>query len=1252
MDRYPADYVLHNLPLLVLSGLGSGASESQSDISGRTHAFFQEGGFRIKVDVPPAQKPLAERLLQSFRAQDASEVPWHSQALVARNGRVFKIVPVGRVYTLPPRKAPPPPYSPSLSATVANGSPPPPLVLHSPLSPLTPRSPLYPDGIMSPLWITKHQSRLPCALLSFFSLCSDPHVSSLEDNKLKSEISNVRNVLLSTNYRTRVVLVLLGDGDITSSEVEDRCNNIRRATGLDGKSIYFLPHDATPNEVEEFVSSVLSYLNPLCAEYYRDLSKHARRKRNRNVVPQPTVRPGTSHPLSSQGWNVRYEFKLGVFAEFRQEMDAACRNYEAAYECLFGSEVIEAVPIWSPRFNEARLLADIIALRTIRCLLWSNQGTAAVRFWISHRDRTMDLVNRKGKGTDNYGWEAWQSAWAKVMAELLSNSEYPLLNVKNTESSGILSIFARPDKSLQPADLTTPWELIHHEGYWLDISRKCTSNRREWALQVPDEDRQSPGRSPASMVASRAHLYDTYLALEPYREVPTDGSAGYNYLEEILSTLKVAIAHFAKRGQLRKVEILELQKGLEQISAGSWTEAVATLLPLWNSTNWRRGGWWRLLQYLGWALLDCVSYVKDHALLIQLIWELSNSLFEPKPGVNYDLQLGSIFSSSEDINLSVVIDMDEAVSPLVPAFAFSTHNVFVGEPLECQLSIESRARQGLSPIQLTEARVVFEGSLKPICLVSGEVQHQENDASRARFCDVALEDSSSTAVLASKRSSTETVPSLIGVGDLIIAPGHTIIYRFRVIPREAGEISIASIALKIQDEKFTLTVSSSDSGHSTARWWEARNGIPIARPFGQESNAFNTIDVKPKPPKLQIEAPDLKPTYYTNESFNIDFDILNGEDEEVVVSVEVRMIGSVEGAAQIRWHSSETNEAVDPSSDTGSPTLPSRELGAIPSSGKTTVSLIVTGTAVAVDYEIEITARYALISEPETILTKTTTVDVTVIRPFEANYEFTPRLDADPWPNFFEAPPSDSDSASALGLRHRYVMAASICSFAAEPIVIEAILLTATKVVGGAVCSTSTGIVRKEDDTQADKDAAAISSIILPDQTQIFDFELTIQKLKLGDRHTVGLDLALEIGWRRQGTEIVNTTVLEVSKLLAPMAEPRVLLTTTDMAVDLSEMHTRQLKFTIENPSMHFLTFNISMEASEDFAFSGPKICAPSLVPISRHTITYQIFPYKRDQWVAVQLKVVDAYFGQTLKVLPGGEGVKVDKKGNLLVKV
>ncbi|OAP54461.1 hypothetical protein AYL99_11562 [Fonsecaea erecta] len=1253
MDRFPQDYVLHNLPLLLLSGLNT-RSPSEPDPLGKTHDFLHEGGFRIKVDAPVVSGPLAEQLLQSFCEQDASGIPWHSQYYTARNGRVFKIVKVGRVYTLPPRKAPPPPHSPRLSAVGANGSPPPALVLHSPLSPLTPSSPLYPDGIISPLWITKHQSRLPCALLTVFTLSSDPNTSSLQDNKLKSEINNVRTVLTSANYKTRLVVILLGDGIISPSDLEERFSTIRRSTGLDSKSILFLAHDSSPTEINTFVNSVLSSLYPVCVDYYRDLSKHARRKRNRNAAPQPTVQPGSSHILSLPGWNVRYEFKLGVFAEFRQEMDAACRNYETAYDNLFAAEIIDAIAVWSPRFNEARLLADVIAFRTIRCLLWTDQVATAVRSWVAHRDRIKDLVDRRGKGTDNYGWEAWQTAWAMVMADLVSRSEYPLLHAKLPNTPGLLPVLVDVDRSLPVGERCVPWEQLHHEGYWLDIAKRCIHARRNWALQIPEEDRQSPGRSPASMVASKAHLYDTYLALEPYREVPTDGSPGYDYAGEIVSTLDAAIGHFAKRGQMRKVEVLELQKAFEQIQAQSWSDATTTLRRLWHSQHWRHAGWWKLLQGLGWALLDCLAHVDDGELLIQLIWELSNRVFDQKPNTNYDLRQGITPSSTKDGQLSVAMGIDEALSPLIATFVFSTHDVFVGEPVECQLCISSRAQIGLPAIRLSDIKVVFEGGLKPVYLVAKEGECSPADTAAAQFIDVRLAESSTMSLSSTRRSSAGVVASQMSSADLTIPSNHTKIFKLHVVPREAGEVSVASITLMINDETLTFAATSTDFSHSIIQWWESKAGIPTPRSLGQESNAFNKINVQPKPPKLKIAAPGLRRSYYTNESITIDFEILNEEAEEAIVSLDARMISPVEGAAQMMWGENGLETAPAAASGSGVLTLGQRELGTIPSSGRLVVSLRITDTAAAVDHEVELLATYRLDSEPETILTKALTVDVGVIRPFEANYDFIPQLDKGPWPNFFEAPPQHSDSLTPLGLRHLYSVAASLYSFATEPLVIEAILLTATKIVGGAVCSASTGIVRKttEADTATKDSDTRISTVIAPDHTETFDFDLTLQKLILGDRHTVAVELALQIGWRRQDSQEVSTTLLEVPRLVAPMAEPRVMLTVASTSLGPSKVEVDKWSFTIENPSMHYLTFNVSMEASEDFAFSGPKAGAISLVPISRQTLNYRILPNKKDEWISVHMNVVDAYFGQTLRVLPGGSRVKVDKKGNVLVKV
>ena len=264
-------------------------------------------------------------------------------------------------------------------------------VLHSPISPLTPSSPTFPDGLVPPLWVTKHQSIVPAAVINFFPFSLDPNMNSLRDNQLKIEINGLKNEWQSSGCKTRFLAVLLSEeGDESYyGDTADRIASIRRATNLDPKSLCLLPSNSTSAELKTFARSLFTSLQPPVAEYYRDLSKHARRKRNRSSIPPPTAPPtsGTSQTLSLQGWNVRYEFKLGIFAEFRQEMDAALRNYESAYETLFGQEVFETIAGWNRRFNDARLLADVLAIRIIRCLLWAGQTAAAVRSWVTHRDR-------------------------------------------------------------------------------------------------------------------------------------------------------------------------------------------------------------------------------------------------------------------------------------------------------------------------------------------------------------------------------------------------------------------------------------------------------------------------------------------------------------------------------------------------------------------------------------------------------------------------------------------------------------------------------------------------------------------------------------------------------------------------------------------------------------------------------------------------------------------------------------------------
>ena len=520
---------------------------------------------------------------------------------------------LGQSFILPPRRARlPEDIEPS------NTTP----VLHSPFSPLSPVSQLYPDGLINSQWVQKHQELVPSVYVGFYSFTSDSTSTTLNDNEIKTDISNLKNALAHSGYRTRFAVILLGgdeegQGPLTVSEgIQERLENIRRGTALDPKSVFYIPPQESPNELKRVIDNILSVLYTTSVEYYRDLGRHARKKRSRGIAPQPTVPPtsGTSQTLSLSDWNFRYDFKSAVFAEFRQEIDAAIRSFEQAYEVLLGQDVLDIIPSWSPRWNEARLLSDIIAIRCLRCHIWMGQTTLAVRRWQAHRDRISDFVDRRGRGTNNYGWEAWEARWATVMANMIERMEIPSL------SSSTPTLFLPPEKAVLGERLQ-PWEFLHHTGYWYRIAARHLASRRILARAIPEEDRNAPDNTPASQFAKQAYNYDTYMCPEPYNEYPLTGK-GVIHERLIIDCLTTAISQYQSRSQTRTVAELSIECARELVHLESWQEVIDTLRPFWDDKTFRSEGWLDISEDLCWLLRRAAVGAGHAELVVAADWEL------------------------------------------------------------------------------------------------------------------------------------------------------------------------------------------------------------------------------------------------------------------------------------------------------------------------------------------------------------------------------------------------------------------------------------------------------------------------------------------------------------------------------------------------------------------------------------------------------------------------------------------------------
>ena len=178
------------------------------------------------------------------------------------------------------------------------------------------------------------------------------------------------------------------------------------------------------------------------------------------------------------------------------------------------------------------------------------------------------------------------------------------------------------------------------------------------------------------------------------------------------------------------------------------------------------------------------------------------------------------------------------------------------------------------------------------------------------------------------------------------------------------------------------------------------------------------------------------------------------------------------------------------------------------------LTVVLGDTQEAAKHTLEITALYHLVSDIQTPIVKTITVELSFTRPFEANYEFLPRVHAQPWPNFFAVDDklaAEDSSATPGGLLQRWCLNSKLVSFAKEPLIIDSMSLKLLSLSGGAVCNIDPETLVSPETPQ-----------IAAEELRESNFCLDLQKLTLGDRRPSAVNFALEISWRRASAVVAN----------------------------------------------------------------------------------------------------------------------------------
>jgi hypothetical protein len=101
MDAYPPEYVQHNLPFIVLSGLGT--TNEREPPPPVHNVLAGRGATSISSEIPPVGGDRANILLQDFLSADATNAPWNARAPTRRGlAHGLRIRAVGRVGQAPP----------------------------------------------------------------------------------------------------------------------------------------------------------------------------------------------------------------------------------------------------------------------------------------------------------------------------------------------------------------------------------------------------------------------------------------------------------------------------------------------------------------------------------------------------------------------------------------------------------------------------------------------------------------------------------------------------------------------------------------------------------------------------------------------------------------------------------------------------------------------------------------------------------------------------------------------------------------------------------------------------------------------------------------------------------------------------------------------------------------------------------------------------------------------------------------------
>nr|XP_043615087.1 trafficking protein particle complex subunit 11 [Erigeron canadensis] len=433
-------------------------------------------------------------------------------------------------------------------------------------------------GIIKRDWLSKHRTKVPAVVACLFDAAD--LLLAPNPNHPFTHLDNLKSVIRGRNIKLVVVVVLPFHSK--DSITEDRMVALRKRAELDAKSVItFIPDNAF--ELNQSLNRLGSIFSELAVTFYRDEGRRIKmrlEKKNYGGIE----------------FNVRYCFKVAIYAEFRRDWVEALRMYEDGYhalrEMIGTSTKLPAIQ----RLVEIKTVAELFHFKISTLLLHGGKIVEAIKWFRQH-----NASYKKVTGPPEVAflhWE-WLSRQFLVFAELLESSNATMQSI----SSPVISVADRTsaDWEFRPAYY---YQLA---AQFLKEKKICVENALSMTDAIADTDETSDSIVPSLYVGQFARLLDLggtsvmqLITDEDYIQFALSEGKKIRDSIEIIGLLNKSFDAYNNLKAQRAASLCRLLMAKEYFIFGDFSNAKHHFDKL--ASLYRQEGWvtllWEVLGYL------------------------------------------------------------------------------------------------------------------------------------------------------------------------------------------------------------------------------------------------------------------------------------------------------------------------------------------------------------------------------------------------------------------------------------------------------------------------------------------------------------------------------------------------------------------------------------------------------------------------------------------------------------------------------